>query len=60
MTEQENHQAKLREMHLIEEARLTMVRLYQQGFAIGAGGTARPDESSNGYVVDDYIEDYFV
>jgi hypothetical protein len=60
MTEQEQYQAKLKEAYLIEEARLTAQRLYQQGFAIGAGGTARPDESANGYVVDDYIEDYFV
>jgi len=60
MTEEEQYQARLKEIYLIEEARLTAQRLYQQGFVLGAGGTARPDGSENSYVVDDYIEDYFV
>ena len=38
MTEQDKHQAKLRELHLIEEARLTFQKLYQQGAAV-MGGT---------------------
>jgi hypothetical protein len=42
MTEQE-YQAKLKELYLIEEAQLTLQKLYKQGhFSFGAGGT-KPD-----------------
>jgi hypothetical protein len=42
MTEQE-YQAKLKELYLIEEAQLTLQKLYKQGhFSFGAGGT-QPD-----------------
>jgi hypothetical protein len=42
MTEQE-YQAKLKELYLIEEAQLTLQKLYKQGhFSFGAGGVTGP------------------
>ena len=57
MTEQEQYQARLKEIYLIEEARLTAQSLYQQGFIMGAGGVEAA--SDNLYVESDYVSDYF-
>ena len=57
MTEQEQYQARLKEIYLIEEARLTYAKLYQAGFRMGAGGVEAA--SDNLYVASDYCDDYF-
>jgi len=57
MTEAEQYQAKLKEIYLLEEARSTALRLYHQGFLMGAGGVEAA--SDNLYVASDYCDDYF-
>jgi hypothetical protein len=56
MTEAEQYQAKLKEIYLLEEARSTALRLYHQGFLMGAGGSSTTE---NLYVESDYCDDYF-
>jgi hypothetical protein len=57
MTEVEQYQAKLKELYLIEEAQLTLQKLYKQGhFSFGAGGSSTTE---NLYVESDYVSDYF-
>ena len=57
MTEEEHYQAKLKKIYLLEEARSTALRLYHQGFLIGAGGSSTTE---NLYVESDYVESDYV